>query len=83
MVVRHALQNPSRVLDIIAGVPTDYHRIAGSSLDRLAALSDGIFAVAMTLLVLDLRVPVVEGCTRRRPSGTSWASSRRAYSPIS
>jgi uncharacterized membrane protein len=55
------LQNPSRVLDIIAGVPTDYHRIAGSSLDRLAALSDGIFAVVMTLLVLDLRVPVVEG----------------------
>lgn len=54
-------RTPSRVLDIIAGVPTDYHRIAGSSLDRLAALSDGIFAVAMTLLVLDLRVPVVEG----------------------
>jgi uncharacterized membrane protein len=42
-------------------MPTDYHRISGSSLDRLAALSDGIFAVAMTLLVLDLRVPVVEG----------------------
>jgi hypothetical protein len=61
VVVRDALQNPSRVLDIITGVPTDYHRIAGSSLDRLAALSDGIFAVAMTLLVLDLRVPVVEG----------------------
>jgi uncharacterized membrane protein len=39
-------------------VRTFYHGIAGQSLDRLAALSDGIFAVAMTLLVLDLRVPV-------------------------
>ena len=34
-----------------------YNQIAGQNLDRLAALSDGIFAVAMTLLVLDLRVP--------------------------
>jgi len=36
---------------------TDYNRIAGQSVDRLAALSDGVFAVAMTLLVLDLRAP--------------------------
>lgn len=34
-----------------------YNRIAGQSVERLAALSDGIFAVAMTLLVLDLKVP--------------------------
>ncbi len=37
-----------------------YNRVAGQSIERLAALSDGIFAVAMTLLVLDLRVPAVE-----------------------
>ena len=37
---------------------TNYIGIAGQNLERLAALSDGIFAVAMTLLVLDLRVPV-------------------------
>ncbi len=39
---------------------TAYNRIAGQSVERLAALSDGIFAFAMTLLVLDLRVPAME-----------------------
>jgi uncharacterized membrane protein len=39
---------------------TSYNRIAGQSVERLAALSDGIFAVAMTLLVLDLHAPVRE-----------------------
>lgn len=39
---------------------TSYNQIAGRSVERLAALSDGIFAVAMTLLVLDLHAPVAE-----------------------
>jgi TMEM175 potassium channel family protein len=39
---------------------TSYDRIAGQSVGRLKALSDGIFAVAMTLLVLDLRAPASE-----------------------
>src|SRR5271166_6422440 len=39
---------------------TLYNRIAGRSVERLAALSDGIFAVAMTIMVLDLRLPVRE-----------------------
>lgn len=37
-----------------------YNEIAGRNVDRLAALSDGVFAFAMTLLVLDLRVPAGE-----------------------
>ena len=34
-----------------------YNRIQGRNLERLDALSDGIFAVAMTLLVLDIHIP--------------------------
>jgi uncharacterized membrane protein len=34
-----------------------YNRIQGRNIERLSALSDGIFAVAMTLLVLDLHIP--------------------------
>jgi uncharacterized membrane protein len=34
-----------------------YNAIAGGSLERIAALSDGLFAIAMTLLVLDLKLP--------------------------
>lgn len=36
-----------------------YNELAGSNLGRLEAISDGIFAVGMTLLVLGLAVPAI------------------------
>jgi uncharacterized membrane protein len=39
-------------------MPSSYNELAGRSVERVASLSDGVFAFAMTLLVLDLRVPV-------------------------
>jgi len=34
-----------------------YNELAGRRLDRIAALSDGVFAISMTLIVLEIRVP--------------------------
>jgi len=41
-------------------VTSQYNELSGQSIDRLQVLADGVFAVAMTLLVLDLRLPDVE-----------------------
>jgi len=34
-----------------------YNQIANRSIERIGALSDGLFAIAMTLIVLEIRVP--------------------------
>ena len=36
-----------------------YNKIAGQNTKRIEAISDGVFAVAMTLLVLDIKVPIL------------------------
>ena len=43
-----------------------YNLIAGTNAERLAALSDGVFAVAMTLLILDIRAPAIEAVHREQ-----------------
>jgi uncharacterized membrane protein len=37
-----------------------YNRIAGTAIERIAALSDGLFAIAMTIIVLEFHVPRAE-----------------------
>jgi uncharacterized membrane protein len=37
-----------------------YNQISGQNIQRMEALSDGVFAIALTLLILDIRVPIRE-----------------------
>jgi uncharacterized membrane protein len=36
----------------------NYDQVSGLSLERIKALSDGVFAISLTLLVLDISIPV-------------------------
>ena len=57
-----------------------YNRIVGQNLERLAALSDGVFAVAMTLLVLDLKAPSVPKRAQQPLWSGGGGASERALS---
>lgn len=39
----------------------NYNKIAGKDVGRIIAISDAVFGVAMTLLVLEIKVPEIEG----------------------
>lgn len=39
---------------------SSYNRIAGQRIGRIEALSDGVIAIAMTILVFDLKLPTTE-----------------------
>jgi uncharacterized membrane protein len=64
-----------------------YRQFSGQNLGRLAALSDGIFAVAMTLLVLNVHVPLATLVHAEQPlwAGGAWQSEGqllRALAPL-
>jgi uncharacterized membrane protein len=46
-------------VNLVPGGRRRFNELAGTNLDRLAGISDGIFSVGMTLLVLGLAVPMV------------------------
>lgn len=45
---------------------SNYNQIAGRRTQRIEALSDGVFAIAMTLLILDIKVPISEAIHTER-----------------
>ena len=46
-------------MNLIPGSRRRYNELAGTNLDRLVGISDGIFSVGMTLLVLGLALPTL------------------------
>jgi hypothetical protein len=63
-----SLDRASRLVESVH-MNTSYNVIAGQSVERLAELGNGIFAVAVTLLVLDLRVAAIERVHSERRAG--------------
>jgi uncharacterized membrane protein len=59
-------------------MPTPYNTIAGGDVGRIAALSDGVFAFAATVLVLDFHTPdIADVHSEAQLAGALWASAPR------
>ena len=56
-------------MNLFRGTGRRFNEFAGTNVDRLAGISDGIFSVGMTLLVLGLSVPAVSAA---RTEGDLW-----------
>jgi uncharacterized membrane protein len=56
-------------VNLIPGSRRRFNEFAGTNLDRIAGISDGIFSVGMTLLVLGLAVPTLSA---RGTEGDLW-----------
>lgn len=53
---------------------TTYNKLSGQSAGRIDAISDAVFGVAMTLLVLEIKVPELEGhMTELELAAAFWA----------
>src|ERR1700728_1108857 len=51
-----------------------YNQIAGQRIQRAEALSDNVFAVAATLLVLNIKVPVSEAIRSEKDLATAFGA---------
>jgi Endosomal/lysosomal potassium channel TMEM175 len=49
-----------------------YNHIAGQKMPRMEALADGVFSIAMTILVFDLKLPTREAYSARPSCGRRW-----------
>jgi len=67
-------------MDLSGGLPeagkrkmASYNQVAGTNVERIAGLSDALFAIALTLIVLDIRVPMHQGVATEHDLTTALA----------
>ena len=73
MCLRVARKDPGQALPV-SDVPPKRDRPAGLRTNRMEAFSDGVFAIAITLLVLELSVPAGSGDHLLRAFAEQWPS---------